>query len=325
MKTFIVYHCFLVKKWKELVKDQLDRLDRVGLLNKADKLYCVVIDPNDQKEEFLQLISNYPNVEAEFQKNNDYEYPSILKVWTIAQQEDCKILYFHTKGVFNDYANPDKGDVHALKVKTIRDWRNYMEYFCIDKWEENLNKLDEFDMVGSTCNNNWWWGNFWWATYKYLRTIPAPTRGSRWDYESWSNKEGKAKTYEHHHISFVQYYTDYPEEFYKEGLYEKYLDSDIIIHEALYGNNGIPIDEGWACLDKPIYNDVTEILKQNVAKNGGKFIDVPAVNGEMGEDPCWGIKKGLYIKYSFSIEPGKVYNLFTMEGFRLTFPCFVKR
>ena len=156
MKTFIVYHCFLVKKWKELVKDQLDRLDRVGLLNKADKLYCVVIDPNDQKEEFLQLISNYPNVEAEFQKNNDYEYPSILKVWTIAQQEDCKILYFHTKGVFNDYANPDKGDVHALKVKTIRDWRNYMEYFCIDKWEENLNKLDEFDMVGSTCNNNWW-------------------------------------------------------------------------------------------------------------------------------------------------------------------------
>ena len=113
-------------------------------------------------------------------------------MWTIAQQEDCKILYFHTKGVFNDYVDPKKDDISDLKIKTIRDWRKYMEYFCIDKWQENLNKLDEFDMVGSTCNSNWWWGNFWWATSKYLRTRPAPGQGSRWAYEAWSNENGMA-------------------------------------------------------------------------------------------------------------------------------------
>ena len=324
VKTFIVYHCFLVKKWRELVKEQLDRLSSTGLLNKVDKLYCVVIDPDGQKEEFLNLISNYSNVEAEFQKNNDFEYPSILKVWTIAQQEDCKILYFHTKGVFNDYVDPKKDDISDLKIKTIRDWRKYMEYFCIDKWQENLNKLDEFDMVGSTCNSNWWWGNFWWATSKYLRTRPAPGQGSRWAYEAWSNENGMAKIYEHHHISFILYYTDYPEEFYKDGLYEKYLNSDITIHEALYGNNGIAIDEGWVNLDKPIYNDVTDILKQTVAKNGGKFIDITPGNDNLQGDPCWGIRKGLYIKYSFNVTPDKIYTLFTTESTRLIFPCFRK-
>lgn len=326
-KTYVVYHCYLVKKWRELVTEQLTRLVTSGLCDKADKIYCVVIDPSNQKDEYVDLVSSIIGDKAyiEIYKDNAFEFYAISKVWDLGQREDCNILYFHTKGVFNDFANYQTGAIDELKIKTMRDWRLFMEYFCIDKWEENLKILESHDMTGTTCNNNWWWGNFWWCTSTYLQSIEAPARmGSRWDCEAWVNKYGTAKIYEHNHISFAHCFTDLPEHFYKDGLYEKYIDSDIILHEAKYGHDGKAMDEGWKAFDTPILIDVTSIVAQNLDKNNKKFIDVKVDNNVMGKDPCYGVVKGLYIKYSFSVEPDVVYNLFCVEGWEFKFPCFRK-
>jgi len=321
MKVFIVYHCFLVKKWKELVIKQLARLESSGLLARADKLYCVVIDQNNNKQEFLDIISKYPNIEAEFFKDNDCEFQSITKVWQLGQYNDCKVLYFHTKGVFNDYVSVDGTEISDLKVKTVRDWRMLMEYFCIDKWDENLQRLDSVDMVGTNCTRNWWWGNFWWARSSYLKTLELPTKSSRWGYEAWVNERGLASIYEHHHISFIFYFTDYPEKFYKDDQYKVLKGSTITVHEAKYGASEIQIDEGYA-KSAPVFKDVTDIIRANLAKNNNLYIDIEVNNDTMQGDPIFMTKKSIFIEYSFDKEPDKKYSLHSIEHTPIKFPWF---
>lgn len=321
MKTFIVYHCFLVKRWKELVLEQLTRLNNTGLLSKVDKLYCIVIDTENKRQEFIDAVKFFPNIEIEFHENNGCEYFAITKVWELAQQHDCNILYLHTKGVYNDYVTLSKNDICDLKVSSIREWRLMLEYFCIDKWEENLKRLELVDMVGCTCNGNWWWGNFWWARSSYLKTVPKPTWATRWGYEAWVNERGLASTFEHHHLNFIPYYTDYPEVFYKDNQFEKYKGSRLVLHSAQYGNNGVQLDEGWEETE-PIYKDVMDIVSTNLADNNAKYFSLGVVNESMGGDPCFKKRKGLYIKYSFENDPENIYNLHGAEGTRLLFPWF---
>ena len=323
-KTFVVYHCYLIKKWKELVTEQLTRLKTSGLCDAADKIYCIAIDVNQQRNQYIELVNSIIGDKAEIQVHTDnaQEFYAITKVWQLGQTEDCNIFYFHTKGVYNDFVTPGSNEVNEFKVKTFRDWRLHLEYFCIDKWKENIEKLETVDQVGATNNNKWWWGNFWWVNSNYLRDANPPVRsGSRWDYEAWIN-DGSAKIYEHNHISFTACFTDYPEHFYKDGMYEKYAASPITIHSAFYGNDGKPMDEGWGYPNEPKLNDVTDIVRNNVANNNGMLIDIRATNTIMNGDPCFGIKKGLYVKYSFDIEPDVIYNVFCAEDSTLKFPTF---
>lgn len=320
MKTYIVYHCFLVKKWKELVLEQLDRLNSTGLLSKADKVYCIVVDVDNNRDEFSKLIAPYPNIEVIFYRENQYELFAITKVWELGQSDDCNVMYFHTKGVFNDYEKYGKDKLSTSKINGIRDWRKMMEYFCIDKWQQNLSLLNTVDMVGTTCNGNWWWGNFWWARSSYLKTINKPSGGSRWDYEAWVNRDGKASKHEHYRFTFTPYFTTFPEKLYKYGTAEKYRNSKIIIQSAYYGTNAVQIDEGRHVPDNEKMIDVTELLRNNVSNNGGRYIDINVTNENMGSDPCYMVRKSLYIKYIFDIEPTEVYDLCGEENNRLIFP-----
>lgn len=321
MKTFVVYHCFLVKNWKSLVLEQLSRINNSGLLAKVDKLYCVVVDLHNNRDEFIEATKFFPNIEYEFYNQNAYELYAITKVWELGQQHDCKILYLHTKGVYNDYVKVDKNEVCDLKVSSIRDWRLMLEHFCIDKWEENLNRLELVDMVGCSCNSNWWWGNFWWARSSYLKTLEKPANSTRWGYEAWVNERGLASKFEHHHLNFIPYFTDYPEVFYKDGQHLKYKDQKLIVHSAKYGNNGVQLDEGWEEAE-PTFKDVMDIVSKNLDENGHKFISLSVINETMGGDPIFKRRKGLFIRYSFENEPEKIYNLHCAEGNRLLFPWF---
>ena len=89
---------------------------------------------------------------------------------------DYKVLYFHTKGV-------SKGTL------TVNAWRLMMEYFVIDKWRECVEKLNEYDCVGSNLSpvGETLWSNgsitkpvegtynftgtFWWANAKHIQTL----------------------------------------------------------------------------------------------------------------------------------------------------------
>lgn len=87
---------------------------------------------------------------------------------------DGALLYFHTKGI-------------TRWSPTIQDWRELMEYFCIDRWQDAMAKLDEgYDAVG--CNRNlvgpewpdsWHFaGNFWWARVASLERVRLIAHGA---------------------------------------------------------------------------------------------------------------------------------------------------
>lgn len=317
-KIYIVYHCFLVKNWKNLVKEQLKRIFDSGLYEATEKIYCTVVDMNNNKDEFLEVIQDYSKIEPYFFTNNQYEHEGIKKVWETADTYDGYVLYLHTKGVSNDYFDPNDLKKDELKIKTVRDWRLLLEYYCIDKWKEAIDKLQRYEMVGVTNNNNWWWGNFWWGTTDYLKKLNPPNDGDRWYYESWVNSRGTATKYEFHHCDFIFYYTDYPEKFYKNK--EFYKNSKIILRSALYGTPHARMDEGWPPVEEePILVDVYNKIEQNLKANDYKRFHFMTDNTLADEDPCWGKRKVLYIKYSYDVEPDIVYNLFSIEGQFISF------
>ena len=316
--VYVVYHCFLINDWYTLINSQLFILKASGLLDKAKQVYCMVCDPLNQRSNFDFKDRYGDKLVIEYIDNNNYEFPALKKVYDLANKEVSNILYFHTKGISNNYTVFGSDAKNDLKIKSINDWKDYLTYFCIEKWQENIVRLDYHDMVGATCNGNWWWGNFWWATSDYIKTHnPPPEHGPRWDAEAWVNKDGKAKIFEHWHIDFTFYLTDYPSKFYIN--YDKYKTSNINIVSAYYGYDGVQIDEGWRIIESPALQDVTDIVKVHTKNNK---IKIRVDNDVMKCDPCYGYRKGLYIKYTFDIEPETVYNLFSMEGHVLQYPYF---
>jgi hypothetical protein len=117
-------------------------------------------------------------------KNNPdlWEGPTLMALNDFANNSSPhSILYFHTKGI----THPSKN---------IKDWRNMMEYFCIERWRDCLRGLEEFDTVG--CNfsdetldgsNPHYSGNFWWARSEYIKTCDKKwlNTGNRVDQECW--------------------------------------------------------------------------------------------------------------------------------------------
>jgi hypothetical protein len=242
-KIAIVYHCYLINDWKEIVTNQLARVKESGLYDATDLFFTTVNCNEDQQNEFKDLLKDYNKIQIEFAQDKYYEYPGIKKVKDLGTEyDDLKILYFHTKGVSNKYKKRDESEISEEKIKNIKAWKECLEYFIIDKWKESVEKLDSFDNVGVTCNANWFWGNFWWTQSKHVKKTVDVTFETRWFYESWLNYA-------------VADYTAF--EWYKflYNPYISFIDSDfytrpdlaslkIVLHKASYGFSNFEIDEG---------------------------------------------------------------------------------
>ena len=96
---------------------------------------------------------------------SDFEFKTLSKMQQHAKlSENDYYLYIHTKGV----STPDN--------PAIDDWRKYMTYFCVEKWKDCINKLNEgADCVGVDWRTDpvpHYSGNFWWASGKHLSKLP---------------------------------------------------------------------------------------------------------------------------------------------------------
>lgn len=97
-------------------------------------------------------------------------------------QPDGAVLYAHTKGA----ANP-------ARHQTL--WRQTMQTVLVEYWREAVEALEEQDVDAVGCHwlppaqtglANWaFGGNYWLASCRYLRTLPAPGTSSRHDAETW--------------------------------------------------------------------------------------------------------------------------------------------
>lgn len=312
----IVYHCYLVGNWKTIVLEQLTRLKNSGLYDAADLIYVTVNLSEGTEDEFNELTKEYSKLEKEFFKNNSAEYPAVKKVRELGTTKDVKIFYLHTKGVSNTYSKYTSKDISNEKIENILSWRECLEYFLIDKWQECVEKLDEYDNVGVTCNGGWFWGNFWWTQTKHIVKTKEVPISTRWAYEAWLN-EGvfDVKNYEWYKFTYNPYVTNIDPTWYKED--SKYHGQKIILHKATYGTPSFEIDEGYTQMVLNVTNDVTEIVKEHLLTQDNLGFNISVNNTTMGGDPIHMARKFLMLEFSFENEPTKIFKIGTHEGMTL--------
>ncbi|MCL1950196.1 MAG: hypothetical protein FWF59_10735 [Turicibacter sp.] len=182
----IVYHIAILGNWYEIVQEQLALLESSGLGSAADRITVSVV--GEVSRDLLVLLANtsfFGKVKFIYKPDlSAYEFPSIEAVRQIAREyPEARILYFHTKGAsHSSHVKSPEGYLYTPKqIHNYKQWRRFMEYFVIERYQDCLRSLRTFD----TCGVDWlspkdsqagrnakfrphFSGNFWWATGRYI-------------------------------------------------------------------------------------------------------------------------------------------------------------
>lgn len=170
-------HNYLKNHWFDIVSKQMSKLYRSGLYKRADKIvYGVQCEKEDDYHTFMDILNTYDvdrKIEVYRYSKNMYEYPTLIHLQNYCNQNpNAKVLYYHAKGTSRQYD------------KNIESWRECLEYFNIELWRKSIEnfKFDKHDVCGALyvtwfafldkVLTNYYSGNFWWATAKYINTLP---------------------------------------------------------------------------------------------------------------------------------------------------------
>ena len=186
---YVFSHNYLINNWSEILTQQLNKIDISGLYKNATKLFLFAFGDDEQWNLFQNLVKLYDKdgkIEIKRHDDNFYEYHTLQHMWNFCQEnEESYISYFHLKGVWSRH-NIQTGDNDELdRTKAIKspeallEWKNCLEYFNIERWYNNVDKLKEgYDVVGALYNYNpdcpLFTGNFWWANSSYIKKLEYP-------------------------------------------------------------------------------------------------------------------------------------------------------
>lgn len=189
MKIAVFYHAVLHspiqdfgEQAMEILLEQLSSLKRSGLDSSATEVHIGI-----NEEDTLLLASLCPEKSTIHSTGDGTqgEKPTmmLMQQW-IPGHEDWLVCYHHMKGV----AHSNDG---------YRGWRRCMQEAVIHQWNRCVSALQNgFDTVGAHWKTNldqkYWAGNFWWATAKYLGTLPPlnpkTLNGRYYEGEVWIGK-----------------------------------------------------------------------------------------------------------------------------------------
>ncbi len=161
-KCVVFLHVATVGNYQDVVDELITAIQKSGLY---DLLYGL----------FVGIVGNRPVNNLNLNKvkilyqNGDlsrFEFDTLKELRRFAVENPCyKILYIHTKGVSAD----------KQYIEAITDWREYMTYFNVERYEDCLRNLNDYD----TCGVDWrtepvphFSGNFWWSKSDYIRKLP---------------------------------------------------------------------------------------------------------------------------------------------------------
>lgn len=175
----VFWHICEMNNWKKVILDQYETLVSSGLMDSIDKCYIVFLGSNIkniswflEKNKKLQLMDYSKNL-------REYERLCLHSMLRWSRINVANILYIHAKGVSRPNTPKHKTN------DNIWEWRKMMEYFLIEKHEECIEKLKDYDVVG--CNlidmgndlriaqenhKLHFSGNFWWSKTNYIRKLP---------------------------------------------------------------------------------------------------------------------------------------------------------
>jgi glycosyltransferase involved in cell wall biosynthesis len=282
------WHLAKLGYWEEIAELQLQRLKDSGLYDATDIIHVNMVGV-DSCEEFPEFIKSDPKFKLSFgTKLDDYEFPTLEILQNTVENMEANVWYIHVKGASNcagDYNSP------------VWLWREYLEYFVIDKWKDNITALEEgFDISGAEWRDNTtvqahaphFSGNFWWASSKYIQTLPKVkdiwTKDYRLNSEFWIGMSSPKYKCLHNFQQVMYGYRALPED-YKEIVPKQVSISgklgDLIhcmqgLHH-LHKEHGFVFDvllhEGeWEPSLEVAFKDVYSLLKQQDYINGIRIV-----------------------------------------------------
>lgn len=208
----VFYHLYIPDTsgmWVWYVNEQLGLLKKTGLDKKAKVNMCITMPlglsgklkmGEDQyvEKEYNQLVTEYIIQKFPFvdiltirdltKHENISEGQTLKELYDYSLKNDGYVLYFHNKGVTN------RSYIERALVDEDKNWRQYMQKNCIERWEECIAKLEDgYDAVGANYYKNYYpyAGNFWWAKTEYIKTLQDPLT-NKGNYDQWIGS-GKSK------------------------------------------------------------------------------------------------------------------------------------
>ena len=230
-KIAVFYHFYQQNSWKDLYNEQINSLINSGIYDKCDFIHIGI--NGDQELPFI-----LDKMRINYNENKILEADTLKSLYDFCNENpDYKILYFHSKGITYTEDN--------YLSTTTNSWRKYLEYYVINKWEECVEDLNEYDCVGTEwINESRLWnsnlndysneinphysGNFWWANAEYLKNLDLnyiyndEKDWARWKSEFWiGTKNPKYKSY--HNSNKPLYDFNYTPDYYMktESLTDK--------------------------------------------------------------------------------------------------------
>lgn len=216
MKNKLYYHFYIpntLSSWELLLYEQLDCIEGSGLQYHCDVEICVSSNQKNYKK-LQQNIKSYSFVKSTWfdtdieENKNHYEGTTLLKLYDECGSYD-NVGYMHSKGI-------------TSLSKQVNCWRKVLEYGVIEKWQDNINALNNgYDVSGIIWNqeSSHFAGNFWWTKSSYIKTLPRPVIekweihnlpiNAEWDnrvrYEGWIgiNKPKANKIYDNRGLYFL--------------------------------------------------------------------------------------------------------------------------
>lgn len=157
--------------WNLVFAEMVTKMATSGLVDAVDQIHICV---NGKVEKMNSVLEPLCELSDKFviRPVNDnpgkWEWPTITTIHNDCLSDSDTVNYIgyaHLKGL-------SRG---TLSDQRATDWRHYLSYWTIERWEDNLKLLSTgVETVGINWMDEPWphySGNFWWATDRYIRQL----------------------------------------------------------------------------------------------------------------------------------------------------------
>jgi hypothetical protein len=299
--VYIIIHCCTMGKGEEILKSQLHRIKNLPLYSRVKKIFVFCVGPkilNLESEINRKICVEHLSLNSLLS-----EQATIRKIGTLNLEDDARILYIHTKGVSYSITEEDvqdmkkvpsfdQGDPHFTQIlrnlsdpsmkkryKTSVAWRKYMEKMVIDHYEECLEKLNDYDTVGTELHEatssvpRHYSGNFWWMNMRCYKTH-IDSLGTDYNaVENWTIRDPHIKAY-----GIWDSKKDLYQQIIKESEYENVTFTKEISAPSFIRPKFLMADGGNITDD--LLTNFTSPIQVSFARNGLIAIPLPTGNGE---------------------------------------------
>jgi hypothetical protein len=163
----VFYHIYCNPNTLSVVQDQVTKIVYSGLYDAVTAIHCFLVGDTvvlGQVVEFLESSGGKFQIRDISADDNTYERFTLLRIQQYVHLQDF-VLYIHTKGVTKT----------GEESRCCEDWRHFMEYYLIGKYQECVQKLVEgYETVGANLQMDpalHYSGNFWWCRAEYFLSL----------------------------------------------------------------------------------------------------------------------------------------------------------